>query len=90
MSVYLDLKTTKFEEVACDNKELGEHYVSLKASDGIFIAEVEQGALPGMEKVTYRPLQSASGTNELHFVPYYLRANRGGKGHMRVGLKRLV
>lgn len=25
---------------------------------------------------------------ELVFVPYYLRANRGGKGHMRVGLLR--
>jgi hypothetical protein len=26
------------------------------------------------------------GERELVFVPYYLRANRGGKGHMRVGL----
>ncbi|QSZ34759.1 hypothetical protein DSL72_007617 [Monilinia vaccinii-corymbosi] len=25
---------------------------------------------------------------ELHFVPYALRDNRGGKGHMRVGLRR--
>lgn len=24
---------------------------------------------------------------DLVFVPYYFRANRGGKGHMRVGLK---
>ncbi|KAB8297307.1 hypothetical protein EYC80_002660 [Monilinia laxa] len=25
---------------------------------------------------------------ELHFIPYALRDNRGGKGHMRVGLRR--
>lgn len=24
---------------------------------------------------------------DLNFVPYYFRANRGGKGHMRVGLR---
>ncbi|ESZ93500.1 DUF1680 domain protein [Sclerotinia borealis F-4128] len=27
---------------------------------------------------------------ELHFIPYALRDNRGGKGHMRVGLRRLT
>jgi uncharacterized protein len=32
-----------------------------------------------------RPLDEE---RELVFVPYYLRANRGGKGHMRVGLLR--
>ena len=26
-------------------------------------------------------------TRDLHFIPYYLRANRGGRGQMRVGLR---
>lgn len=26
--------------------------------------------------------------SELKFVPYYFRANRGGRGHMRVGLRK--
>lgn len=27
---------------------------------------------------------------ELNFVPFYFRANRGGRGHSRVGLRRWI
>lgn len=39
------------------------------------------------------PLASVSqkeqpGLEQLRFIPYALRDNRGGKGHMRVGIRR--
>ena len=33
-------------------------------------------------------LRSARVIPELHFVPYGLRSNRGGRGQMRVGLRK--
>lgn len=30
---------------------------------------------------------AAGEKRDLFYVPYYLRANRGGRGHMRVGLR---
>ena len=32
--------------------------------------------------------KTARTVDELHFVPYYYRGNRDGKGHMRVGLRK--
>lgn len=34
------------------------------------------------------PVEKKGEDKEMVFVPYYLRGNRGGKGHMRVGLHR--
>lgn len=31
--------------------------------------------------------RSSKVIESLHFIPYYFRANRGGRGHMRVGLR---
>lgn len=59
--------------------------MSLTAHDGVSF----------LQPTTHQPLPEASSTEvasdvgkALKFVPYYFRANRGGKGHMRVGLRR--
>ena len=37
-----------------------------------------------------KSMETAKVINELKFVPYYYRANRGGRGMARVGLKKWV
>lgn len=60
----------------------GERYIALKTQGRkraiVDDWDVTGSVLPTAE-VEDKPL-------ELTFVPYYLRANRGGQGHMRVGL----
>ncbi|KAI0407593.1 hypothetical protein F4802DRAFT_518381 [Xylaria palmicola] len=65
--------------------EMGERYVGLRAVGWVRRIDqwsrVEPGLAPGSSPETEVPE-----AKELTFIPYYLRANRGGKGHMRVGL----
>lgn len=79
-----------FKDVVLDDKSPvteqekewnGEKYIALKGRGWTKrIGEWEiAGSVPKDEKAEDK---------ELVFVPYYLRANRGGKGHMRVGLLR--
>ena len=92
-SVHLDTKSTSFSEERCDDTTLGEHYVAIKATGGIYEQCVVETTMPGAESVTFQPLEASDekmGRNELRFVPYYLRANRGGRGQMRVGLKQFA
>ncbi|CEF77516.1 unnamed protein product [Fusarium graminearum] len=75
-------------EVEEERKTIGdEEYVALKTSCWRRILEdTETGAAPG----TLVDCEEHVGTKmEAVFVPYYLRANRGGNGHMRVGLNRI-
>lgn len=66
-------------------EEMGERYVGLRAVG--WARKVDQwsqgreGMEPGSSVAAGIPE-----ARELAFIPYYLRANRGGKGHMRVGL----
>ncbi|KAF3760543.1 DUF1680-domain-containing protein [Cryphonectria parasitica EP155] len=61
---------------------LGDEYVALRAKG--WTRRVE-----GWDVMGSAPSEEERGEErELVFVPYYLRANRGGKGHMRVGLLR--
>ncbi|KAI1126340.1 hypothetical protein F5Y10DRAFT_214380 [Nemania abortiva] len=65
--------------------EMGERYVGLRAVGwarkvGQW-SQGEQGLEPGLSVAAEMPE-----ARELSFIPYYLRANRGGRGHMRVGL----
>ena len=88
--MYLDLGSVKLSEESCNEKVFGENYIALKASGGVSIGEIAEELMPGSEQVKYQALESVdekTGTNELRFIPYYARANRGGRGHMRVGLK---
>lgn len=81
--VLLDEKATPVLEMERECK--GERYVALKAK-GRRRAVVRHGdwQLAGPSV----PAEVDETPVELTFVPYYLRANRGGKGHMRVGLLR--
>ena len=66
--------------------EMGERYVGLRATGCIRRmsdwSHTEPGLAPGFTVAAEAPKEA----RELTFIPYYLRANRGGKGHMRVGL----
>lgn len=48
--------------------------------------ELDTSAWDG-QIVTEPENQVSKGSKDLKFIPYYLRANRGGKGQMRVGLR---
>lgn len=64
---------------------MGERYVGLRAVGWVRKvgqwAQGGQGVEPGSSVAADQPE-----AKELVFIPYYLRANRGGRGHMRVGL----
>lgn len=61
----------------------GERYVVLKTSGWKRAVVGDNWDVTGAA-----PVQVDKWPVELVFVPYYLRANRGGRGHMRVGLLR--
>jgi DUF1680 family protein len=67
----------------------GEDYVSLEAHGGATIIDPSSvsGAMvkPGESTRSAKKLEE-----DLNFIPYCLRDNRGGKGHMRVGIRRLA
>lgn len=61
----------------------GEKYVVLKTMCwGKEVGGMEEGCAGEVGEERF------GGERELVLVPYYIRANRGGKGHMRVGLVR--
>jgi len=80
-----------------EEKETGERYVRVEIRDGACLLDVEQ--LEGDGPAVAVGTKGDSGKEEegdakvkrierLVFVPYYTRANRKGKGMMRVGLGR--
>lgn len=66
--------------------KMGERYIGLRA-DG-WVRNIDQWlqAEPGLEPGSRVEGEVLKEARELIFIPYYLRANRGGRGHMRVGL----
>lgn len=81
----------KIEEEMVTDKESGDTYVALKVVKGASLVDV--AALHASPDVAVKELDKAAGVDakiidELKFVPYYFRANRGGRGQMRVGLRR--
>lgn len=87
-AVQLDANCSIRENMVLDERT-EESYVALTVTDGASVLRVEElkpspsipAGVAGCEPASRTPIK------ELHFVPYYLRANRGGKGHMRVGLR---
>ncbi|KAI1140582.1 glycoside hydrolase family 127 protein [Hypoxylon sp. FL0543] len=79
--------TEKDEEM----DQMGERYIALRSVgwirkiDDRAESEEESGVEPGLSLPQTVLLEQ----KDLTFIPYYLRANRGGRGHMRVGLLRL-
>lgn len=67
-------------------EETGEDYVALRTACSVRSMK-NWNEKPGGEEPGTSQLDDPLGEQrELVFVPYYFRANRGGKGHMRVGL----
>lgn len=65
---------------------LGDTYVTLIVKEGASMLDTQ--AFGDTPFLTDNGLSSGKALPDLRFVPYYFRANRGGRGHMRVGLKR--
>ena len=68
-----------------------ETYVGLTAHDAVSLVDTDNVvAYPGLSTTVLMQENLSKGkkVEELHFVSYYYRANRGGKEHMRVGLRR--
>lgn len=85
-SLVLDPAAT-VEEKKAPVEEVGEPYVGLTVRNAASFIEVDSKLAPHTSlKVGAK--EKFSSANELHFVPYALRDNRGGKGHMRVGIRR--
>lgn len=68
---------------------LGETFIGLRVESGASVVDLRQ-----FNNGPFYDLQpnNDAGCDEdqrvLNLVPYYFRANRAGKGHMRVGFKR--
>jgi DUF1680 family protein len=73
------------KEAAAD--EVGEPYIGLTVRNAVSFIGVNNVHAPHVSLKSTTP-EKPSGADELHFIPYALRDNRGGKGHMRVGIRR--
>ncbi|KAI1372013.1 glycoside hydrolase family 127 protein [Hypoxylon crocopeplum] len=67
--------------------QMGERYIALRSVGLIRKVDDRPESESGVEPGSSTP-QTVVADKDLTFVPYYLRANRGGRGHMRVGLLR--
>jgi hypothetical protein len=64
----------------------GEKHVGLRSTGWVRNVDAWSKKQPGLEPGGSKTSCSLSEDKELVFVPYYLRANRSGNSHMRVGL----
>lgn len=90
-SVQLDPASASVQEKFVMDETTGDSYTALTISKGARILNAGRiHAQPGLEVDDLQnEEQSQDGViDELKFVPYYFRANRGGTGQARVGLKR--
>ncbi|OTA80770.1 glycoside hydrolase family 127 protein [Hypoxylon sp. CO27-5] len=71
--------------------QIGERYIALRSVGWIRKIDdrAESEGESGVEPGSSLPQTVLVEQKDLTFIPYYLRANRGGRGHMRVGLLRL-
>lgn len=68
----------------------GETYIMLTASGPFpFLDTEEMNKSQGGARIDKPDApRIEKSIDRIHFVPYYYRGNRDGKGHMRVGLRR--
>lgn len=85
-SLILD-PTAAIEESKGSEEHVGEPYIGLTIRNGASFLEADGRLAPHIVRKNSVG-KKASGADELHFIPYALRDNRGGKGHMRVGIRR--
>ena len=88
-NVQLDPKSNIIEQEVTD-RLTGDKYIALTVEQGASVAEVESSTFSpaGSTRAISSASQRAKIIDRLHFVPYFFRSNRGGRGHSRVGLKR--
>ncbi|KAF3759897.1 DUF1680-domain-containing protein [Cryphonectria parasitica EP155] len=67
---------------------LGEPYIGITLKNGGLVLPKERLA-PALEVTGLQALIVDKSSVDLHFVPYWARANRGGKHQMRVGIRTL-
>lgn len=84
-SLVLDPAAAISEEKSTDI-EIGQSYISLVAHNAASFLKVDTHIGPLMP--VGQIVQNKPGVEMLRFTPYCLRDNRGGKGHMRVGIRR--
>jgi hypothetical protein len=74
------------------DKTTEESYIALTVRQGASLIELDERTVsPGMSTAALTShLRGGKLIDGLHFVPYYFRSNRGGRGQSRVGLRRWV
>ena len=89
-SILLDANC-KITEESTHDKGSEDDFVSLTVTEGAYAINLEKfQAAPNVDAPALQSaLRKSSPIKDLRFVPYYFRANREGKGQMRVGLKAL-
>jgi len=85
-SLLLDIQG-KIEEVTSDNEIISEPFVGLKLHHAASFLRIQDSTPPALGLDDIRE-ESSQHVKELNFIPYALRANRGGNGQMRVGIRR--
>lgn len=89
----LDSAAAVITEKMTEDEITGERYVALNVKGGISFLDVSEPSKPGVAGTAITADAGdgvARGVRQLNFVPYYFRANRGGGGQMRVGLRRAI
>lgn len=92
-STYLDpgclTKNTVTERKVADPSLPDKRYVGITVNKAAYAVDFDQlkvNASIDKEELN-KTIEAAKVIDELKFVPYYYRANRGGRGMARVGLK---
>ncbi|KAG9958708.1 DUF1680-domain-containing protein, partial [Aureobasidium melanogenum] len=75
-------------EKIVQGQSLGDSFVALTVTQGASL--LDTNAFEETPFLRDNGISKGQPLRKLDFIPYYFRANRGGKGHMRVGLKRAV
>jgi len=88
-STFVDPKAKLLETLVHDEKT-GDELVNLTLENGArSLAAGDVRPAPSMTVDELESVMKASDTiPTLTFVPYYFRANRGGRGQMRVGFRK--
>ena len=68
------------------DRESGVSYVALTVTSGCSIFNSD--TFEESPFLTDRGLDKGKPLTDVNLVPYYFRANRGGRGHMRVGIRK--
>ena len=89
---FVDSKAQVQEQVVENEDLTGDSFVALDVHSGataLVGKEVTSPSIgPGVDAIALQEtIARSEPLNVLRFVPYYFRANRKGKGHMRVGLR---